>query len=45
MNNSSTNRADPICDGSLTLYRTQFTALDQELIMVQCGAISKRRSQ
>lgn len=45
MNNSSTNRADPICDGSLTLYRMQFTALDQELIMVQCGAISKRRSQ
>lgn len=45
MNNSSTNRADPICDGSLTPYRMQFTALDQELIMVPRGAISKRRLQ
>ena len=43
MNNSGTNRADPICNGSLTLYRMQFTALDQELIMVQHGAISKER--
>lgn len=29
MNNSSTNRADPICGGPLTLYGMQFTALDQ----------------